>query len=95
LNVNNERDYIKYLRLNASHIWVGGGFIPETVKKVSIHEDYSKEDTEIGKVNGTILNQTWFFDGSSWIPVNSMLEKRNKAACSIVFDLNGEVSYYF
>ncbi len=80
--------------MNASHIWVGGGFIPETVKEVSINEDYSEEDTEIGKVNGTILNKTWFFDGSFWIPVESMLENRNKAACSIVFDQDGEVRYF-
>ena len=74
--------------MNASHIWIGGGFITKN------REDYFEEKTEVRKVNGTTLDKTWFFDGSSWIPIKSMMEKRNKAACSIVLDQDGEVAYF-
>jgi len=67
--------------LNASHIWVGGGFVPQFLEK---------ENTR--KPNGGItLNKAWFFDGLSWISIKEMGEKRNLAACSIVYDQNGEV----
>ena len=54
-------------------------------------EDDSDEEKEIGKAYGVTLDKTWFFDGNSWIPIESMKEKRNKAACSIVLDQDGEV----
>ena len=54
-------------------------------------EDYPKKPKKI--VGGITLKKAWFFDGFSWIPAKSMETERNKAACSLVIDQDGEVNY--
>ncbi len=77
-----------YFRLNATHIWVGGGFVPQFVGTNPSEDDSEKDQ---GNSKNITLNMAWFFDGFSWISVKEMDETRNFAACSIVYDQNGEV----
>lgn len=84
-------------RLNGSHIWIGGGFVPPFVIKdpLEVNVEGNPEPTKKKTAGGIVLKKTWFFDGFSWIPATSMSEERNKAACSLLIDQNGEVQWQF
>jgi hypothetical protein len=84
-------------RLNGTHIWIGGGFVPPFEIKDPLEVEFEEDKKARQKVpkrttGGKTLKKAWFFDGFSWIPTKSMGEERNKAACSLVIDKDGEVN---
>ena len=85
-------------RLNGSHIWIGGGIVPKFEIKDPLNVKFEEDKltnpryNKTGKSGGGVtLNNAWFFDGFSWITAKKMKVKRNKAACSLVIDKDGEV----
>ena len=89
--------FLQY-RLNGSHIWIGGGFVPPFEIRDPLEEKINgvPTNTNRGKTGGgKTLKKAWFFDGFSWFPAKSMGEERNKAACSLAFDQDGEVNVKF
>jgi len=79
------------LRLNVSHIFIGGGYIPSyevsDPLEVFFEEDKEKNEKRKKKILGNMtLNNAWLFDGFAWRRIKKMNNKRQNFACSLVFN---------
>ncbi len=76
-----------FFRLNASHIFIGGGYIPiYDINGLKIEN----EDKEEEYAGNETLNKAWLFDVFVWKEIESMNDKRQNFACTLAFnqDLN-------
>ena len=74
-----------FFRLNASHIFIGGGYIPiydvNGLQVLNSGVEFAGNET---------LNKAWLFDGFVWKEIEPMNDKRQNFACTLAFnqDLN-------